>query len=578
MILSSLAALYGRLAADPDGGVPLLGWARRPVPLALVLNRDGVPVSLTDLRDRSGKKAVTPSMAVPDHGLPRTSGARERPYFLSDTTAFILGVGTKGPAPDYFGPARALHERLLAGCGDPLAQAILAFFRDWDPAGIPALTQAARLDWDKEAAGLNLAFKLDGEPGLAHDRPALRRLWDDDFAARIQADTAQCLVTGETGPIARTHGGIKLPGTTGGGAMVVSFNADSFTSYGHEDGMNAPVGEHAAFAYVTALNELLRPDQRRRVSLGETFVAFWAEVPCAAETELADLFWETDTAGESTLRDALGAIRDGKAAKDALLGMDAGTRFFVLGLGVPGGSRVSVRFWYVTTLGRLLENVAAHQRALRIDKLYEKTDPDFPGAFQLLHATLPAVGNAKVPEPLTAGFVRAILTGGPYPQGLLARVLTRMHTDHGDYDPVSYLRMALVKACLCRGDKDKEEKLVSLDPDELDPAYRLGRLFAVLERAQQIALPEINATIKDKYFGAASATPRTVFPVLLKLAQHHLRVDACRWLEGRIEQILDPMKVREAWLAHLKLEEQGLFALGYYHQRADLWRKKNTES
>lgn len=578
MILSSLVALYDRLAADSKSGVPLLGWARRPVPLALELDRDGQAVSLIDLRDHSGKKAVSPSMAVPEHGLPRTSGARERPYFLSDHTAFILGLGSKGPTPDYFGPSRALHERLLAGCDDPLARAILAFFSSWNPARASALAEAARLDWDKEVAGQNLAFKLKDAPGYAHDRPTLRRLWDDDFAARAQSEAAQCLVTGETGPVARTHGGIKLPGTTGGGAPVVSFNADSFTSYGHESGMNAPVGERAAFAYVTALNELLRPDQRRRVSLGETFVVFWAEVPCEAETELADLFWETDTAGESTLRGALGAIRAGKAAADALSGMDPDTRFFVLGMGVPGGSRVSVRFWYVTTLGKLLENVAAHQRALRIDKRFEDKDPDFPGAFQLLRATLPSVGDAKVPEPLIAGFLRAILTGGAYPDGLLARVLARLHHDHGDYDPVSYLRIALVKACLFRGDKDKEEKFVSLDPDELDPAYRLGRLFAVLERAQQIALPDINATIKDKYFGAASATPRTVFPVLLKLAQHHLRVDACRWLEGRIEQILDPMAPQKAWPAHLKLEEQGLFALGYYHQRADLWRKKSTES
>lgn len=571
MILSSLVELYDRLAADPEGGVPLLGWSRRPVPVALVLDRDGTAVQLVDQReDTEKKKKVSPSCAVPDHGLPRTSGAKERPYFLCDQSAFLLGTGAKGPALDYFANARALHEKLLAGCADPYAMAILAFFRKWDPAEAAALATSSRLNWEKDVAGLNLAFKLKGEPGFAHDQPALRRLWDAEFAARAEAATGQCLVSGEFGPIASTHAGIKLPGTTGGGAPVVSFNANAFESYGHNSGMNAPVGERSAFAYVTALNELLRPERRRRVSLGETFVVFWADRKCEAETEIAGMFWAEDADGQSQLSLALGEIRDGKATKDALGGMDPDTRFFVLGLGVPGGSRTSVRFWYITTLGKLLDNAAAHQRALKIEKRFPDKDPDCPGAFQLLRATLPSVGEAKIPEPLTAGFLRAIITGSPYPSGLLARVLTRIHTDHGEYDPVSYLRVALVKACLCRGDEKKEQSLMSLDPDELDPGYRLGRLFAVLERAQQIALPDINATIKDKYFGAASTTPRSVFPVLLRLAQHHLRVDACRWLEGRIEQIVDPLAAATAWPAHLSLDQQGLFALGYYHQRTDL--------
>lgn len=575
MILPALVRLYERLAAEEDSDLPRLGWSRRGVSFVLEINEAGEVEQLHDVRSKDGKRRTPRGMVVPDHGATRTSAAKDLPYFLCDATAFILGADDKkgGKAAAYFDSSRRRHLALLEGCNDPGAVAVCNFFRTWDPARAREI--AADFDWAKEVSGMNVAFRLEGED--LHRNPVLARLWQAHFDARPDAEQGLCLVTGVTAPIARTHPGIKLPGTTGNGAMMVSFNAPAFTSYGHDQGMNAPVSEYAAFAYTTALAELMRPNGTQRVQLDDVTVLVWAEKACPEEGALAGaLFGTTDVSAQSLLTSAIQGMRDGKAREDALDGIDGDTTFHVLGIDAPGGSRVAVRFHYITSLGELLERVAAHQKALHLEKMRE-SDPEMPAIWQLLRAAMPPGREAKAPEPLREALIHAVLSGAPYPPGLMARVLDRIRNDHGDYEPVSYLRVALLKACLTRS-KSTWEPSMSLNPDDLDPAYRLGRLFAALERAQQLALGRnLNATIKDRYFGTASASPKAVFPNLIRLAQHHLsKAENSGWLDGLIGQITEGLT---QFPAHLSLDAQARFALGYYHQRNDLWRKKQpTES
>jgi len=163
----------------------------------------------------------------------------------------------------------------------------------------------------------------------------------------------------------------------------------------------------------------------------------------------------------------------------------------------------------------------------------------------------------------------------PYSQVLFNSILSRIRADHN----VNYVRAALVKAVLTRNHrfykKDEEVIKMSLDEQNINTAYKLGRLFALLEKAQVDANPGLNATIKDRFFGAASATPASVLPILLRLNQHHIaKAEYGRLLDKRIEEVLSLV---DSFPHYLNLEEQGLFVLGYYHQRQALYTKKEKE-
>jgi len=591
-MLAALVQYYRRRAAEPGSDVPLYGYSTEKIAIELVLAADGSLVEAFDIRSDGKKRRDPRLLAVPRIGGPRTSGVRA--YFLWDKTSYLLGADPKrrpDQVADHFQASRDLHHRLLDGVDDAGAGALLAFLDHWNPAEAPD-----RIPSWEELAGQNLVFSLDGEPGYLHLRPALAKIWAGEVA-RSQGDApvGQCLITGETGPIQAIHPILKgVAGAQTSGAAIVSLNQESFRSYGGDQAISSPVGTFAAFAYTTALNELLRPGSDQRLILGDATTVFWAEKKCATEGLFAHLANPPlegqkddqrvlDPATTDRVRIALDHLRDGRPPHDALTDYDPDTRFFVLGLAAPALSRLAVRFWLDTTLGQILERIGSHYRALRIEKQHPgktlPSEPDFPPLWLLLRQTALGGEGKNISPALNAALQRAVLTGGPYPDALLAAVLERMRAGHGDSEPVSYLRMALVKACLVRGHPDAEvleKSLMTLNPDDPDPAYRLGRLFAALERAQQLALGHnINATIKDRYFGTASAAPRSVFPNLIRLAQHHLsKADNSGWLDKQIGDIADGIAT---FPAHLTLEDQGRFALGYYHQRNALWRKKTDD-
>jgi CRISPR-associated protein Csd1 len=227
----------------------------------------------------------------------------------------------------------------------------------------------------------------------------------------------------------------------------------------------------------------------------------------------------------------------------------------------------------VDTIDVFNKNLGSHFANLHIQKQYE-TDKEFPGIWHLLIETLPKKKELRKTEninPLLAGaLTRSILTGGRYPESLLATVVTRIRTD-GD---ISYYRAAIMKAILKRN--YNQEVSMGLDEGNKQIAYRLGRLFAVLEKAQEEAIPNANATIKDRFYGSASATPGLVFPQLLRMSQHHLSKinEGSRILKEKlIQAILNDV---DMFPSHLPLEEQGLFTLGYYHQRCAFFQKRDT--
>ncbi len=574
MILQALDAYFRRLAADEDSGIPLRGFSRQPVPFALELGPDGELKQVLDLRDHSGKKPVPRQLVVPE-AAKRTVAVM--PNFLWDNSGYVLGADSKGKperSAQCFEAFRQKLREVCSGVEDEGVAAVLAFLGSWNP------VSAAELPHWEEMSGLNLVFRLSGRQEFVHERPKVREAWLKHYFAGTSEVLGQCLVTGLEGqPIARLHADLKgVRGAQSKGATLVGFNLDAFASYGKQQSYNAPVSEEAAFNYTTALNHLLRRDGGRRVQIGDATVVFWTERATRSEGLFPAIFGQGDGQGEdqgdvADLRAFLEAVREGKMPNE--LKDEGGVRFYALGLS-PNASRLSVRFWHSGTVEELWRRIGQHFADLRIVKRFEK-EQDFPPQWLLLKAVALREELDNISPLLSGALMRSILTGAAYPGALLSAVMGRIRAEQ----EVTYPRAALIKACIVRNARQREQNpevdFVSLDEQFKNVPYRLGRLFAVLEKLQQEAIPGINATIKDRYFGSASATPRATFPILLRLAQHHVSKLKYGYVyDNSIQDILDGIDPQKDFPAHLALEDQGRFALGYYHQRKALWTSKKN--
>ena len=598
MILQALRRYYERLIEQQPESVAPYSYSPQKVSYEVVLATNGAIVAVNDIRLTSGKKPHPRPLIVPL--VQRTSGIE--PGFLWDKTSYVFGVSESSKRAEKEHEAfKSLHERAISDEGDEGLQALLAFLRNWHPRQFCAPLFA------DEVKDSIVVFRLDGDGyRFIHEREAAQRIW-----ARLSAENAGespqtgfCLVSGQVEQLARLHPPIKgVRGAQSSGAAIVAFNDDAYLSYKgtlskaasskreNNTGANAPVSERATFAYTTALNYLLRSSEHnhQRLQVGDTTLVFWAEAADAGQAEEAEdtlfalLNPPADDASESArIRTVLDRIAKGRPVADLAPKLEPGTRMYVLGL-APNASRLSVRFWQVDTLGVLAGRIAQHAEDLRLEPLPWRSEPS---VWRLVLATAPSRdGRAKSEDvsPLLAGeFMRAILSGGPYPRSLLANTIMRFRAD-GD---ISGLRVALCKGVLARERRrdirtSEEEIPVSLDKQSTQPGYLLGRLFAVLENVQRAALgSQVNATIRDRYFGAASATPASIFPMLLRNTQNHLgklrkeRMGQAVNLEKDIREIVSGLP--DQFPRSLKIEDQGRFAIGYYHQSQSYFTRRDT--
>ena len=576
MILQELVRYYDRKSrdADPAQRLPSLGLEDKDIPFVIELAADGGVVQLRDTRALEGKKLRAQSFLVPQ-GVKKTSGVAAN--LLWDSAAYVMGLDKARKGKAEVTPHAAFRARLAA-----LPEAAQA------DAGLRAVIAALdRADWSvlhahpawAEIQETNpvMSFQLTGDVDLVCQRPAVAAAALP--VADAEARSGLCLVEGVTAPIQRLHSAIKgVWGAQSSGANIVSFNARSFESYGKTDrqGENAPVGERAAFAYTTALNHLLAKDSRNRVQVGDASTVFWADAPSQFDSEitLADFFGETKDDPDRGVR-AVQALHQALASGQLPVG-ERGAQFFVLGL-APNAARISVRFWLRAPLSELAPRILQHFADLKVVRRYD-SDPVTPSLFRLL-SSIALLGKLdNVPPRLAGEWMRAILEGQPYPATLLNATVIRCKAEQ----EVTTLRAAVLKAWLNRDHRRANPEVPAnhqyfkeeLDMQQTDAPYLLGRLFAVLERIQQQAKPGINATIRDRYYGAASTTPVLVFTTLLRLKNAHLKKlsdGQASYFERLIGEIMLPLSDFPRQLA---LPQQARFALGYYHQRQAFYTRK----
>lgn len=580
MILQALNNLYSRLAADPSYEIAPPGFSPQKISFRVVLKLDGTLVAIEDARARDSKgKLQNTVMLVPGEAKP--PGAGINPGLLWDNQTYLLGRQPEDK-PSGFGLMRfeALRHRHTVNekaINAPSFSAVCRFLEAWQPDRIsefPILNEVG--------TGFGV-FQIQGEKKPVHDSAEIQKWWLSTLIDGSPRDVAQCLVSGQTGQIARLHPKIKgVPGSQSAGACIVSFNADAYESYGRSQSYNSPVGEDVAFRYGTALNSLLTGprSEKHRIRIGDTTTVFWTEKPTVVEDVLASLFSDggtsadqvQDAAKQDQIRRLLEAVRSGANYRE--IG-DSKTPFYILGL-APNAARISIRFYHRSTIEDLLARLHDHHKCMEMVRQFPEAvgkrlaDPEFPAIWQILRETAREADD--IPPLLGGALTRSIVEGTPYPEGLYTAIIRRIQADR----TINYLRAATLKAILTRN--HNQHIPVMLDPTNTTPAYLFGRLFAALEKTQEDALGSVNAGIRDRFYGAASATPASVFPRLLRTYQHHLPKLAGGAKVNReklVQEIIASLD-SAGFSRHLSLHDQGIFAIGYYHQRKDFFTKKQT--
>ena len=579
MILQARVSYSETLAAR--GELPQPGWA--PVKVSYVLNLDDqgditTVVCIKEEVTRGKKKALVPQTIQLPAPVKRTVGVTAN--FLCDNSSYILGADKKGKPKrslECFQVCKTLHETLLVSVEEPAARALLSFFDHWQPEKLTEHPAFAHQDMEDVLASANLIFRYRGR--YLHEIPAIRQAWQDYYNNSQDSQQFPCLVTGKLAPVAQLHPSIKgIYGAQSSGASLVSFNAPAFCSYATDPALHAPPPPHAAFAYGAALNYLIATQNTR---VGDVTLLFWAESGEDAYADALKRFGfgggdEDDQYKEEDLKGLMESLAEGADVEWDGTRIDPNMTFYILGIS-PNAARLSVRFFLRNSFGQFIRSVKAHYDRLEIVR--PSFDPfDNIPVWRMLKETVNPNSREKKPAADMAGdTLRAILTNTPYPATLLNGVTLRIRADR----EMNRTRAAILKAYYLKSRNPfvpEEVLTVSLNQDSNHEAYVLGRLFSVLEAIQSDANPGINATIRDKYFSSASATPGVVFPTLVNLAQKHLRkLDEGKkiFYDKQLTELMS--KLGETYPNRMNLPQQGAFQLGYYHQTQYRFTKKEDK-
>ena len=575
MILHALTRYYQRKAAS-DGNVAPEGFENKEIPFVIVLDKTGKFIQLEDTREQQGKKKIGRKFLVPK-GLGRAgSKSYEVSNILWDHYGYVLAhpkeddeksdILAQNQHKSFIAKVDELKQALPEDAG---IQAVSAFLAQADEVAKVRLAEG----WQECAKikGCNLSFRLvDESVALVCQSKAVQA-----YLAAAKAEVSDgiqegiCLVTGKKTTIARLHNAVK--GVNAKPSPFTSVNLAAFESYGKQQGFIFPVGEQTMFEYTTALNMLL--DGENRFRIGDVSVVCWSEKPTPLESKVALKIngggKDNPDAHIDEVKALYKSLHNGKYMEPN--GKD---KFYLLGLS-PNSARIVVRFWHETTVAALSENIARWYDDLQIVRGEKSIYPEFMPLMRLLCGLVLDGKAENLPPDLIANVTQSALANRPLPVGLLQIALRRNKAEQ----KITYGRAALIKAYLNRAIrsgslKNTKELSMSLDRERNDIGYVLGRLFAVLEKTQSEANPSLNATIGDRYFGSASSTPIAVFGTLMRLSPHHLskleyegRAVHLKW---EIGQILDKC---QKFPNHLNLEQQGLFAIGYYHETQFLFTK-----
>ena len=584
MILQALKEYYDRRASDPDSAIAPPGFEKKELHFLIVIDDEGNFIGIDDTREKVGSKLVGKSFILPRSEGRSGSKSYATTFLLWDHIGYLLGL----PAEDqksvkqhktWLQSLEALPEELQNDRG---VAAVLKFYTHNSQEGLEKALQSPQLAECLKAPQRNMAFCLSGDVPVPC-RDAVHAFVKQNLAAGPPEDssgkskkekTGYCLVTGEHGVIARTHSRTPINKDT---KCLVGLQRNSgYDSYGKEQGYNAPIIAATEFAYVTGLNTLLK-SPKQRLLIGDATTVFWSKKPSSFESDFAIFFKEPGKDDPGARTEKVRALFEAVNRGTGYLDDDGRNSFYILGLS-PNAARIAVRFWHDGTIDEYAQRIKQYFEDFNIAR--PPGEPEHYSIWRILVNISTQDKSENIPPNLAGEFMRSIIAGTPYPATLIQAALRRIRSDT-NYR-VKPIRAALLKAYLNRYARfypqyKQKEVEFSLDASQPSIGYQLGRLFATLEKIQEEANPGIGATIRERYYGAACATPVTVFAILLRLKNHHLAKMTSRGRAVNFERLLGEIMGRlNDFPAHLDLHEQGRFAIGYYHQRQDFFSKKEA--
>ncbi|HHY92562.1 MAG TPA: type I-C CRISPR-associated protein Cas8c/Csd1 [Firmicutes bacterium] len=533
-------------ARSPAADLPPM-YLSTPIKWLIHLDREGKFLGLVSTS--SGKKKNDRGKEFPAPNMVRTSGVKAK--LLADRADYVLGFIEEDAKPKEKERAKECHRAFVAlvkECAEATrvaeVEAVASFLDRLDLATLPLPSDIS--------SGDNMTFVVN------EVMPINFRQVQEFWAGRqVSAEElTQCLVCGRLRPPMKRQP-VKIKGIPNGqpsGMALVSANAPAFESYGLEASLVAPICQECAEGYGLAINQLIRGEDTH-LTIGPCVYLFW--------TREGQDFSPVSILASPQPGDVKALLRSvyGSRGTVPLNPVD----FYAIALSSSGG-RVAVRDWLVTTVGEVQQNLAHY---FRLQRLADR-DGQPVGLFPLTASLVPASKdiNVRIPE----AFINLALKGTPLPRWILYEAVRRSAAEQRVTRP----RACVIKMALLSQDKAAREDgyMEKLDPTNLTPGYLSGRLLAVLEFIQQAAVPGIKATIVDRYYGTASSAPAAVYGRLLRTTQSHLgklrkeKPGAYKLLQRLLEEVLSGLKV---FPSTLSLQDQGLFALGYYHQRAAGW-------
>lgn len=466
----------------------------------------------------------------------------------------------------------------------------------------------------KKKVGANISFQLstESDPNQLISSHRDIRSYLAGSTEEEGEEMGRCLVTGEKGTIARLHGGISLFGAQANATLISFQKFSGYDSYGKEQGLNAPISQPASDAIISGLNMLLEKDKNTNYRIGETTFVFWNTLQ---DDELLKNYQEATFTGlpsdsdfdeeeeatstskkkvakkknpEQETKVVVQALRSALGGKNANIDRDHSDRFYILAL-APNAKRVSVKLWMEGTISEIIGNTLAHlddMNIVRFNGLLDEDTPPLRPVYRIMKAIYTAIDSTKWPRQVVQELLESIIKGLPYAPALQMACLERIHHDHTSKYPVTELRAALLKAYINRKHRKNpqiKQLTMALDKSNSNPAYLAGRLFALLERIQEKAIPGVKANITDRYFRTASATPGIIFGRLLQLSAFHLskikkeRGGLGFYFDRQIQEVLELLPGGQASFdKFFTPDQQSIFAVGYYHQKA--YRDQKAES
>ena len=589
MILQALKGYYDRKVTDPESEIAPEGFEKKELQFLIVINEDGKFISIEDTREKNGKKLIGKTFLLPRSIVRSGSKSYETTFLLWDHIGYLLGLPSEDEKSckqhkTWIDNLHKLPEILL---NDEGVAAIIKFYATGQ---MQKAISSEQIIECLKVSSCNMAFRLTNDVPVPC-RPRIREYVmscnadcgdeTDSSESDSNCNRGVCLVTGESGIIARKHG--KTPINKDCNSLIGIQKKSGYDSYGKQQGYNAPIIKSTEFAYTTALNTLIK-SQSQKIQVGDSTMVFWSEKESSFESAFSAFFGEPDSDSPDNYTEKVKALFKAPMS-GAYFEDDGNMKFNILGLSPGGGSRISVRYWKTGTIKEFAIHIKQYFEDFKIVK--SPKEPEYYWIRRILE-TLAVQGDyEKTPPNLAGAFIKSILEGTPYPATLLQAAIRRIHAGikkkgKGGTEVVERVTpeiAATLKACMNRHyqfnpNKNYKEVTMALDKAQPSIGYQLGRLFAVLERIQEAASPGLNATIRDRFYGAASTTPVTVFSRLLNLQKHHSAKIAERgkviFFENLLGEIIGNIT---DFPSHLSLHEQGLFSIGYYHQRQAFFAK-----